>query len=65
MSEKKNDFFSFFNGSQKRKETKKIIFDENFFNLQVNGGKIHSDKIVIEAISIVGNFNLLKKIMRS
>ena len=33
MNEKKNDFFSFFNGSQKKKETKKIIFDENYFNL--------------------------------
>ncbi|CAD8117470.1 unnamed protein product [Paramecium sonneborni] len=58
MSEKKNDFFSFFNGSQKKKETKKIIFDENYFNLKVNGGKIHSDKILIEAFSIVDNEKL-------
>lgn len=54
MSDKANNFFSFFNGPQKKKETKKIIFDENYFNLQITGGKKHSDKIIIEAISIVG-----------
>lgn len=55
MSEKKNDFFSFFNGPSKKKETKKIIFDENYFNLNVTGGKLHSEKIIIEAIAITGN----------
>lgn len=54
MSDKKNDFFSFFNGTSKKKETKKIIFDENYFNLNVIGGKLHSEKIIIEAIAIVG-----------
>lgn len=55
MSEKKNDFFSFFNGPSKKKETKKIIFDENYFNLNVTGGKLHSEKIIIEAVAIAGN----------
>lgn len=44
---KQNDFFSsFFNGN-KKKETKKIPFDENFFNVIVTGGKVHTEKIEI------------------
>lgn len=58
MGDKKNDFFSFFNGTSKKKETKKIIFDENYFNLNVIGGKLHSEKIIIEAIAIVGKSTL-------
>lgn len=51
MTDNKKDFFSIF----KKKEEKKIIFDENYFDINIIGGKIHSDKIIIEAISKYGN----------
>lgn len=51
MTDNKKDFFSIF----KKKEEKKIIFDENYFEINIIGGKIHSDKIIIEAISKYGN----------
>lgn len=48
MSDKNNFFSTIF----KKKEEKKIIFDENYFDIKIAGGNVHSEKIIIEAIPV-------------
>lgn len=48
----RNNFFSIF---QKKKDEKKVPFDENYFHINVSGGKLHSEKITIEAVSVQGS----------
>lgn len=49
-----NKFFSFF----KKKEDKKFIFDESYFDLKITGGKLQSELITIEGVAAQGIVNI-------
>jgi hypothetical protein len=52
---KDDDFFSSLFSKNKKSDEKRVLpFDENYFTIEVVGGAIHTERIVVRGLSVVG-----------